>query len=59
MELVEEPDGLRLIVANSTPAVSVESGFGMFKLKSGGHPRRLASFDAARLLAKTMRDGQP
>jgi AbrB family looped-hinge helix DNA binding protein len=55
LELVEESDGIRLVVAHGTPTVSVESGFGMFKLGSKGGQRRLDSFDAAKQLAQTMR----
>ncbi|MDR0458756.1 MAG: AbrB/MazE/SpoVT family DNA-binding domain-containing protein [Burkholderiaceae bacterium] len=53
MELMEEPDGLRLIVARAEQAVNVESGFGMFKLNAKGRARRLADFDATNLLGKT------
>ena len=52
LELVEEPDGIRLIVPHPAPQADVESGYGMLKPRSKGKPRRLADFDAAGLLAK-------
>jgi AbrB family looped-hinge helix DNA binding protein len=52
LELVQEPDGIRLIVPHTGPQADVASGFGMLKPRSKGKPRRLADFDAASLLAK-------
>lgn len=51
LELVEERDGIRLLVPAAAPLASVESGFGMLKPQSRGRPRRLEAFDPAGLLA--------
>lgn len=57
LALVEEADCIRLVVTGSAPLTTVDSGFGMLKVKArpGGPPRRLDDFDAASLL----RAGKP
>jgi antitoxin PrlF len=50
LDLVEEPDGIRLVVESPAPLATVDSGFGMLKAKSRGQPRRLDEFDPAGML---------
>jgi AbrB family looped-hinge helix DNA binding protein len=50
LDLIEEADGIRLVVSSPAPLASVDSGFGMLKAKCRGMPRRLADFDPASLL---------
>ena len=52
LEVVEEPDGIRLVVPHAAPQASVETGYGMLKAKPRGKPRKLADFDPASLVAK-------
>ena len=53
LEVLEEPDGLRLRVVRSIRKSEVKALAGMVKLRGRGKPRRLDDFDAALLLAKT------
>ena len=52
LEVLEEPDGLRLRVVRSIRKSEVKALAGMVKLRARGKPRRLDDFDAASLLAK-------
>jgi AbrB family looped-hinge helix DNA binding protein len=58
LEVVEESNGIRLVVPVPVPLASVASGFGMLKAKSRGRPRRLDRFDAAGLLGKPSTSGK-
>jgi antitoxin PrlF len=58
IEVLEEPDGLKLRVVRSvaTAAMADMAGMaGMVKAKPRGVPRRLADFNPASLLARTWR----
>lgn len=52
LELIEESDGIRLVVPHPLPAADLESGYGMLKAAPRGRPRRLEDFDAASLLRR-------
>lgn len=52
IEIIEEPDGLRLVACHPVRPASVESCAGMITAPSKGEPRRLADFDPASLTAK-------
>jgi AbrB family looped-hinge helix DNA binding protein len=52
LDLLEEADGIRLVVQGAAPLATVDSGFGMLKVPSSGRPRRLDRFDPAGLLAR-------
>ena len=59
IEVVEEPDGLKLRVLRSAATADVAgmAGMaGMVKAKARGVPRRLEDFDPARLLTRSPRD---
>jgi AbrB family looped-hinge helix DNA binding protein len=55
LEVLEEPDGLRLRVVRSIRKSQVKALAGMVKLRARGKPRRLDDFDPASLLAKARR----
>ena len=50
--VVEELDGVRLKLQRAVPSTSVAQLSGMVTARSKGSPRRLADFDAARLLRR-------
>lgn len=52
LELLEEPDGLRLRVLRPLPVTNVARLAGMIKAPATGVPRRLENFDPALLLAR-------
>lgn len=49
LELVEEEDGVRLVVARPVVEARLSEVVGMVQAPSKGQPRRLAEFDAAAL----------
>jgi len=51
LEVVEEPDGLKLRVVRSVQAADITDLAGMVKARSRGVPRRLEDFDPASLVA--------
>lgn len=53
MEIIEEPDGVRLVVARPVKTADVAACAGMVTAASKGKPRKLSEFDAAALLHKT------
>lgn len=55
LEVVEEPDGLKLRVVRAVQAADVTGMAGMVKAPSRGVPRKLEDFDPASLVA---RDGR-
>jgi AbrB family looped-hinge helix DNA binding protein len=52
LSIIEEADGVRLVVSRPINATSVASCAGMVTATSKGHPRNLADFDPASLLKK-------
>jgi len=52
MEIIEEPDGVRLVVARPIKASSIAACAGMVTASSTGKARNLADFDPASLLGK-------
>lgn len=52
MEIIEEPDGVRLVVARPIKAASIAACAGMVTAPSKGKARNLADFDPASLAAK-------
>ena len=55
IEVVEEPDGLKLRVVRTVAAVDMIGMAGMVKARARGVPRRLQEFDAASLLVQPRR----
>jgi antitoxin PrlF len=53
IEIIEEPNGLRLVARPSLKPLSVAACAGMVTAPTKGKPRRLEDFDAATLAAKT------
>ncbi|MFM2408515.1 MAG: hypothetical protein RL358_1257 [Pseudomonadota bacterium] len=53
MEIIEEADGVRLVVARPTPTTQIAACAGMVTAPKKGQPRSLANFDAAKMLRKT------
>ena len=53
MEIIEEPDGVRLVVTRPVQTTDVAACAGMVTAPSKGKPRKLSEFDAASLLRKT------
>lgn len=53
LEVLEEPDGLKLRVARPVAIASVDSLAGMVKAPSHGVARRLEDFDPASLTARS------
>ena len=52
MEIIEEPDGVRLVVARPIKASSIAACAGMVTAPAAGKVRNLADFDPASLLGK-------
>jgi len=55
LEVIEEPDGLRLRVARPVETVDVSRLAGMVRAPSRGKPRSLEGFDPAHLLKRLPR----
>lgn len=55
LEVVEEPDGLKLRVVRTVATADLGKMAGMIKVKARGKPRRLEDFDPASLLARSRR----
>lgn len=55
LEVLEEPDGLRLRVVRSVSAVDVTALAGMIKAPARGVARDLADFDPASVLTRSRR----
>lgn len=55
IEVVEEPDGLKLRVVRAVAKADLSSMAGMVKAPARGVPRRLEDFDPASLLARSRR----
>lgn len=55
LEVLEEPDGLRLRVVRSVTAVDVTALAGMIKAPARGVARDLADFDPASVLTRSRR----
>jgi AbrB family looped-hinge helix DNA binding protein len=55
IEVLEEPDGLKLRVVRSVVTADMAGMAGMVKAKPRGVPRRLEDFNPASLLARTRR----
>lgn len=58
LEVLEEPDGLKLPVVRAVATTDLSAMVGMVKAKARGVPRRLADFDPALLLTR-LRPGKP
>jgi antitoxin PrlF len=58
IEVLEEPDGLKLRVVRSVATADVTGMAGMVKAPGRGVPRRLEQFDPASLLTRSRR-GKP
>jgi antitoxin PrlF len=58
IEVLEEPDGLKLRVVRSVATADVTAMAGMVKAPARGVPRRLEDFDPASLLTRSRR-GKP
>lgn len=52
MEIIEEPDGVRLVVARPVKAASIAACAGMVTAPSKGKARKLTDFDPASLTSK-------
>ena len=52
MEIIEEPDGVRLVVSRPVKPSSISGCAGMVTAPSKGKIRKLAEFDPASLLKK-------
>ncbi|MCA3072051.1 MAG: AbrB/MazE/SpoVT family DNA-binding domain-containing protein [Rhodocyclaceae bacterium] len=52
LEVVEEPDGLKLRVVRAVQAADVTGMAGMVKAPSRGIPRKLEDFDPASVVAR-------
>ncbi len=55
LEVLEEPDGLRLRVTRSVATADVSAMVGLVKAAARGVPRRLEDFDPASLLTRPRR----
>jgi AbrB family looped-hinge helix DNA binding protein len=53
MEIIEEPDGVRLVVSRPVKAASIAACAGMVTAPSKGKARNLADFDPSTLTAKS------
>jgi antitoxin PrlF len=53
IEVLEEPDGLKLRVVRSVVTADMAGMAGMVKARSRGAPRRLEDFDPASLLSRS------
>ena len=58
LEVLEEPDGLRLRVVRPVATADLEAMAGMVKAPARGVPRRLEEFDPASLQSRSRR-GRP
>ena len=58
IEVIEEPDGLKLRVVRSVATADMSGMAGMVKAPARGVPRRLEDFDPASLLTQSRR-GKP
>ena len=58
IEVLEEPDGLKLRVVRAVATADLAAMVGMVKAPARGGPRRLEAFDPASLLARSRR-GKP
>jgi AbrB family looped-hinge helix DNA binding protein len=58
IEVLEEPDGLKLRVVRPVATVDITAMAGMVKARARGVPRRLEDFDPASLLTRSGR-GRP
>lgn len=52
MEVIEEPDGVRLVVSRPVKPTSIAACAGMVTAPSKGKARKLAEFDPATLLQR-------
>ena len=52
LEVLEEPDGLKLRVVRPVATVDITAMAGMVKARARGVPRRLEDFDPASLLTR-------
>jgi antitoxin PrlF len=52
MEIIEEPDGVRLVVSRPVKPTSIAASAGMVTAPSKGRIRNLSDFDPASLLNK-------
>ena len=52
LEIIEEPDGLRLVPAHPVKPATVKLCAGMITAPKTGKPRHLADFDAAAIIAR-------
>jgi AbrB family looped-hinge helix DNA binding protein len=55
IEVLEEPDGLKLRVVRSVATADMAGMAGMIKARARGIPRRLEDFDPASLLSRQRR----
>lgn len=55
LEVIEEPDGLKLRVVRTVATAALAGMAGMVKAPSRGVPRRLEDFDPASLLIRSTR----
>ena len=58
LEVIEEPDGLKLRVARPVPPADMRDLAGMVKAPARGVPRNLEDFDAASTLSRSSRRGR-
>ena len=58
IEVLEEPDGLKLRVVRTVATADLAAMVGMVKAPARGGPRRLEEFDPASLLSRSRR-GNP
>lgn len=58
IEVLEEPDGLKLRVVRAVATADLAAMVGMVKAPARGGPRRLEEFDPASLLSRSRR-GNP
>ena len=58
LEVIEEPDGLKLRVARPAPPSDMRDLAGMVKAPARGVPRNLEDFDAASTLSRSSRRGR-
>lgn len=52
VEIIEQSDGVRLVVSHPVKATAIEACAGMITAPSKGKPRRLQDFDPAILASK-------
>jgi len=56
LEVIEEPDGVKLRVVRAVPVRDIKELAGMVKAPGTGAPRRLQDFDAAEVVRRPRRD---